>query len=76
MAHPVYKIEDIQDVSATHQSTKCIKDKLAYGAVKASRMGFDLISGYNPERMTERDWTNRAIFLETVAGVPGMIGGM
>jgi hypothetical protein len=26
--------------------------------------------------MTEREWMNRAIFLETVAGVPGMIGGM
>ena len=26
--------------------------------------------------MTERHWMNRIIFLETVAGVPGMIGGM
>jgi threonyl-tRNA synthetase len=26
--------------------------------------------------MNERDWLYRAIFLETVAGVPGMIGGM
>ena len=26
--------------------------------------------------MNERKWINRIIFLETVAGVPGMIGGM
>ena len=26
--------------------------------------------------MNERDWMTRCIFLETVAGVPGMIGGM
>jgi threonyl-tRNA synthetase len=26
--------------------------------------------------MTERDWMNRAIFLETIAGIPGMVGGM
>ena len=26
--------------------------------------------------MTERDWMNRAIFLETVAVIPGMVGGM
>jgi Alternative oxidase len=26
--------------------------------------------------MKERQWMNRIIFLETVAGVPGMIGGM
>ena len=31
---------------------------------------------YNPEKMKERDWLHRIIFLETVAGVPGMIGGM
>lgn len=41
-----------------------------------TRMGFDLVSGYNPEKMNERKWINRIIFLETVAGVPGMIGGM
>jgi len=26
--------------------------------------------------MTEKDWLLRIIFLETVAGVPGMVGGM
>ena len=26
--------------------------------------------------MTERNWINRVIFLETITGVPGMIGGM
>lgn len=26
--------------------------------------------------MNERDWLNRIVFLETVAGVPGMIGGL
>jgi Alternative oxidase len=27
-------------------------------------------------QMTEKDWMLRIIFLETVAGVPGMVGGM
>ena len=44
--------------------------------MQTTRKSFDIFSGYNPEKMTERDWLNRAIFLETVAGVPGMIGGM
>jgi ubiquinol oxidase len=26
--------------------------------------------------MTEKDWMLRIIFLETIAGVPGMVGGM
>ena len=29
-----------------------------------------------PFQMTEKDWMLRIIFLETVAGVPGMVGGM
>ena len=40
------------------------------------RGSFDVLSRYNPKRMDERDWLNRIVFLETVAGVPGMIGGM
>ena len=27
-------------------------------------------------QMTEKDWMLRIIFLETIAGVPGMVGGM
>lgn len=35
-----------------------------------------MLTGYDPKKFTERDWLNRAIFLETVAAVPGMIAGM
>ena len=42
----------------------------------AARAGFDFFSRYNPDKMSERHWINRAIFLETIAGVPGMTGGM
>lgn len=28
------------------------------------------------KQMTEKDWLLRILFLETVAGVPGMVGGM
>lgn len=76
MAHPVYKLQDIEDIHYTHKKPNGIKDRLAYYAVQGARRGFDLFSRYNPETMKERHWMNRAIFLETVAGVPGMIGGM
>ena len=76
MAHPVYQQKDIEGIKVTHRDTEGIKDKIAYGAVQMTRRGFDLVSGYNPEKMNERKWINRIIFLETVAGVPGMIGGM
>jgi threonyl-tRNA synthetase len=37
---------------------------------------FDIASQYNPQKMTEDQWLRRTIFLETIAGVPGMVGGM
>ena len=40
------------------------------------RSSFDILSRYNPEKMNEREWSNRIIFLETVAGIPGMVGGL
>ena len=33
------------------------------------RKSFDLISNYGENKMTEKKWLNRFIFLETVAGV-------
>ena len=44
--------------------------------MKGVRSFFDLISGYNEVKMPSRLWVNRCIFLETIAGVPGMVGGM
>jgi hypothetical protein len=44
--------------------------------VHAARFGVDTLTRYNPDKMHEQHWLNRIIFLETVAGVPGMIGGM
>jgi len=76
MAHPVYSKQCMEEIKTTHQKPKSVKDYISYYTVQATRRGFDLVSGYNPDRMNERDWVNRAIFLETIAGVPGMIGGM
>jgi hypothetical protein len=76
MAHPVYSLKDIEGVQVTHRERVTWKDKLAYMPVVFARKFVDTLSGYNPDTFKERDWLNRIIFLETVAGVPGMIGGM
>lgn len=31
---------------------------------------------YDPASMTKNKWVQRCLILETVAGVPGMVGGM
>jgi hypothetical protein len=39
------------------------------------RTSFDIFTGYKTDKaMTEKHWLRRVIFLETVAGVPGMVG--
>lgn len=76
MAHPIYKLQDIEDIKKYHHAPAGFKDKTALTLCKIFRTGMDLVSNYNPEKMNERNWLNRMVFLETVAGVPGMVGGM
>ena len=53
-----------------------IRDKLAYQMVSAARYLFDKGTGYGGDSpMTEAKWLQRFIFLETVAAIPGMVGG-
>ena len=51
-------------------------EKTGLWAVTAMRSSFDLITNYGPGKMNECKWLQRIVFLETVAGVPGMVGGM
>ena len=54
--------------------------QLAYYSVYVLRKMFDLFSGYAWGKLwgtlDERKWLRRIVFLETVAGVPGMVGAM
>ncbi len=76
MAHAVYKMEDIEKIKYYHHTPENTSDKVALKAIRFIRGAFDKVSCYNPDKMNEKHWLNRAIFLESVAGVPGMIGGM
>merc|ERR1712048_1265032 len=64
----------------THRPTKTVSDRVALAAIRTVRFGFDIASGYfhktKTQSMTEADYLKRMIFLETVAGVPGMVAGM
>ncbi|CAG9463180.1 unnamed protein product [Pedinophyceae sp. YPF-701] len=72
---PVYSREYVESVTPSHRPPKTLHEKAALLMVTASRTVFDKVTGYGPN-MTEEKWLRRMIFLETVAGVPGMIGGM
>ena len=76
MAHPVYSQGEVERIKYSHKPPQGIKDKIALKLIRFTRGTFDKVSGYDPDKLDERGWMNRVIFLETVAGVPGMIGGM
>jgi demethoxyubiquinone hydroxylase (CLK1/Coq7/Cat5 family) len=73
--HPVWDINDVENVQITHRSPETIKDKVAFYMMKILRIGFDYFSSYRPGKMNEELYIRRCIFLETIAGVPGMIAG-
>ena len=79
MAHPVYSKKEAEKVGYTHIPPEGIGAKLVRAMVAACRAGCDIATKYNEKdlsNMDERAWMNRVIFLETIAGVPGMIAGM
>jgi hypothetical protein len=44
--------------------------------MKSLRKTFDFLTRYGEGKMTAKKWLFRMIFLETIAGVPGMVAAM
>jgi len=74
--HPIWDLESAEKVEITHKKPETYRDKLAFYMMKTLRVTFDKISGYKPGKMNESNYLRRCLFLETIAGVPGFIGGM
>ncbi|KAJ6070029.1 hypothetical protein N7499_011916 [Penicillium canescens] len=84
--HPVYTETQMKDIYIAHREASNWSDWVALGTVRVFRWGMDFATGYrHPKageelpasfKMTEAKWLTRFIFLESVAGVPGMVGGM
>lgn len=77
LMQPIYCKRYVETVRPRHHYPHTLSGRIGLRAVLFTRSNFDLITGYTPDRpMTEEMWLRRIIFLETVAGVPGMVGGM
>ncbi|KAE8342229.1 hypothetical protein BDV24DRAFT_174039 [Aspergillus arachidicola] len=84
--HPVYTTSQLHSIQTAHRNAKDWSDRMALGTVRFLRWGMDLVTGYHHShprdvhssrfRMTEEKWITRFIFLESVAGVPGMVAAM
>ncbi|PNH12106.1 Alternative oxidase, mitochondrial [Tetrabaena socialis] len=75
MQHAAYDTEYLESLKPTHLTPEKMHQRIGLGVVRIARWSFDRATGYGP-KMTEAKWLQRMIFLETVAGVPGMVGGM
>lgn len=82
MQHEIYSEKDLKEVKITHKQFQTWHDRVAYAAVRTLRFFFDTCTGYihsdghGQSSMNETQWLRRFIFLESIAGVPGMVAGM
>uniref|UniRef100_A0A7R9VSB6 Uncharacterized protein n=1 Tax=Pseudictyota dubia TaxID=2749911 RepID=A0A7R9VSB6_9STRA len=73
--HANYTPEDL-DVKLTHVEPQTTTDKAALALCKLTRVVFDTTTGWNRGSITTDKILNRAIFLETVAAIPGMVAAI
>ncbi|KIY97587.1 hypothetical protein MNEG_10375 [Monoraphidium neglectum] len=76
MGTPAYDSDYLASVQPKHLRPERGYQKVGFKAVSLVRAVFDRMTGYSKDNMTEALWLRRMIFLETVAGVPGMVAGM
>ncbi|KAK4644091.1 Alternative oxidase mitochondrial precursor [Podospora bellae-mahoneyi] len=90
--HHGYTEEEMLAVVPQHRKPGSLSDWLAWKLVRLCRWGTDIATGIKPEQqvdksnpttavaaqkpLTEAQWLVRFIFLESIAGVPGMVAGM
>lgn len=73
--HGKYTEEDL-DIELTHVEPVTFSDKTAFFAVKCVRTIFDTATLWNFGAVTKEKILNRAIFLETIAAIPGMVAAI
>ncbi|OWF42636.1 alternative oxidase, mitochondrial-like [Mizuhopecten yessoensis] len=76
LPHPIWSKDELDNVVVTHKPPSGVVDKMAFYSVKLMRKSFDLLTLFDFGERTERKWVLRICFLETVAGVPGMVAAM
>jgi threonyl-tRNA synthetase len=76
-AHPPsYSREAFESVAPEHLPPTTLRQRVAHRLILTIRTLFDKATGYDENTtLTEKQWLARCIILETVAGVPGMVGG-
>ncbi|KAG6034412.1 Alternative oxidase, mitochondrial precursor, partial [Claviceps citrina] len=90
--HHGYTMEEMLAVEPVHRRPRCVSDWAAWKVVRFARYCMDKVTGMGRDQqvdkthpttsvvaekpLTEAQWLVRFVFLESIAGVPGMVGGM
>lgn len=90
--HPGFSMEELYQVTPSHRPPRGFGDWAAWKIVRFARYWMDKATGMDREQqvdkknpttaikaekpLTEAQWLIRFVFLESIAGVPGMVGGM
>jgi hypothetical protein len=76
MPHNAYPLAEAQKINYIHLEPETFKDRIACTAIKFIRKLYGYLTKYDPEKMNKAKWVSRCLFLETVANIPGIVGGM
>ena len=90
--HHGYTEQEMLDVVPAHRAPQTLGDRAAWKFMRFCRWGMDFFTGMRKDQavdkknpttavesikpLTEAQWMIRFIFLESIAGVPGMVAGM
>lgn len=91
-AHHGYTEAEMLAVRPGHRPPETMGDRVAWRLIRVCRWGMDTATGMSSSQktdsrqpttavaaekpLTEAQWMTRFIFLESIAGVPGMVAGM
>ncbi|KAL0486698.1 alternative mitochondrial oxidase [Acrasis kona] len=76
LPHPLWNESYIWNVAHQHKPPTTLIDKLALYTIRTIRFNFDWMSGWMWGKPTINKALNRICFLESIAGVPGSVGGL
>jgi len=72
--HPVWTEAECDSIQITHKTPTFLYERLAWFVVWWLRRAFDLLTGYSLGFKSGDCMIRRITILETVAGIPGMVG--
>lgn len=76
LPHSTYSRDELESQRSGHHRPSDFTEWAALTCVRTLRRTYDICTGYTMGRQHEKAMLTRVMFLETVAGVPGMVGAM